>query len=233
MREANELWGHAVKRFLQAAGAALVLGVFAAPAQAVVIGSADSSNSIPFGSTLGGYYYQQIYSAASFASAISISEISFYNSVTPGGAPRAGDFRVYLSTTSADIATFDTNTALPWYDASFTEVFSGALPALAGGRLDLTLSASFNYDPSMGSLLLTVREFTLGGGPGLFLDVYQNDGVTNSRFSAYPYDWNQGLVTGFNATIGGAVPEPATWAMMLIGFAGLGFAARRKALAAV
>jgi PEP-CTERM motif len=36
-------------------------------------------------------------------------------------------------------------------------------------------------------------------------------------------------------SIGGAVPEPSTWAMMLIGFAGLGFAAyrgRRKAVLA-
>jgi PEP-CTERM motif len=30
---------------------------------------------------------------------------------------------------------------------------------------------------------------------------------------------------GFDLAIGGAVPEPSTWAMMLVGFAGLGFAA--------
>jgi hypothetical protein len=30
----------------------------------------------------------------------------------------------------------------------------------------------------------------------------------------------------------GGVPEPSTWAMMLLGFAGLGFAAYRKALGA-
>jgi PEP-CTERM motif len=28
---------------------------------------------------------------------------------------------------------------------------------------------------------------------------------------------------GFDLAIGGAVPEPSTWAMMLLGFAGLGF----------
>ena len=33
---------------------------------------------------------------------------------------------------------------------------------------------------------------------------------------------------GFDLAIGGAVPEPSTWAMMLIGFVGLGFAAHRR-----
>jgi PEP-CTERM motif len=34
---------------------------------------------------------------------------------------------------------------------------------------------------------------------------------------------------GFDLAIGGAVPEPSTWAMMLVGFAGLGFAGYRRA----
>ena len=29
---------------------------------------------------------------------------------------------------------------------------------------------------------------------------------------------------GFDFAVGGAVPEPSTWAMMLVGFAGLGYA---------
>ena len=33
---------------------------------------------------------------------------------------------------------------------------------------------------------------------------------------------------GFDFAIGGAVPEPSTWAMMLLGFAGLGFAGHRS-----
>jgi hypothetical protein len=33
---------------------------------------------------------------------------------------------------------------------------------------------------------------------------------------------------GFDLAMGGAVPEPSTWAMMLVGFAGLGFAGHRS-----
>jgi hypothetical protein len=33
---------------------------------------------------------------------------------------------------------------------------------------------------------------------------------------------------GFDFALGGAVPEPSTWAMMLVGFAGLGFAGYRS-----
>jgi hypothetical protein len=36
-----------------------------------------------------------------------------------------------------------------------------------------------------------------------------------------------------NLAVGGAVPEPATWAMMMLGFGGLGFAMRRKPKAAM
>ncbi len=50
----------------------------------------------------------------------------------------------------------------------------------------------------------------------------------NSRFSAYDYDNNGGLVTSFNIA---PVPEAATWAMMIAGFAMVGAAARRRRVA--
>ena len=42
-------------------------------------------------------------------------------------------------------------------------------------------------------------------------------------------DPDNGLVTGFST---GAVPEPSTWAMMLAGFAGLGFLGYRRTVKA-
>ena len=43
----------------------------------------------------------------------------------------------------------------------------------------------------------------------------------------YNYTWNDGS-NSLTVVIGEAVPEPSTWAMILIGFAGLGFAGYRR-----
>lgn len=209
--------------FLKAAAIGLAAMLSVAPAQALIIGTADSSNSIPFGSTLGGYYFQQVYSAAGFSATFDITRLSFYDTLLPGGSPRTGSFQLYLSTTNAAIGTFDTDTSLPFYDASFTQVWNAALPGLEDGRLDFDLSTAFTYDPTLGNLLLTVRSFDLGSG-SIYLDGDKNVDVTNSRFSAYPYNWDQGLVTGFNDTV--AVPEPASLALFATGL--LGLAIRRR-----
>jgi hypothetical protein len=46
------------------------------------------------------------------------------------------------------------------------------------------------------------------------------------RQKGYPDNFNMVLVTGFNAVA--AVPEPSTWAMMALGFAGVGFTTHRR-----
>ena len=73
----------------------------------------------------------------------------------------------------------------------------------------------------------TALGFTQYGGPDLFTLV-NNKPVFN--FGTF----NLSSITSGAATItisaaAGAVPEPATWAMMLVGFGGLGFAMRRRA----
>lgn len=40
--------------------------------------------------------------------------------------------------------------------------------------------------------------------------------------------FQSGFVTATSSAVAGAVPEPATWAMMLFGFGGIGFAMRRR-----
>lgn len=215
-----------MKLLLRTAMALGLLGAAVAPSHAVVVGTADSSNSIPFDTYLGGYAYQQVYAGLS---SININSLTFYNSKNPGGTPATGQFQLYLSYISAstNIANFDnTNVAFP--DASFALVYSGALPSLADGKLDFTLSQTFNYNPANGYLMLTVFNPTLSGDGNLFLDVDLNNAKTNGRFSAYNYQaFNQGLVTGFNEQVA-PVPEPSTWAMMILGFAGVGFLPYRR-----
>jgi hypothetical protein len=214
-----------MKLLLRAAMALGVLGAAIAPSHAVVVGTADSSNSIPFDTYLGGYAYQQVYAGLS---SININSLTFYNSQHPGGNPATGQFQLYLSyvSSSTNIASFDnTNVAFP--DASAL-VYSGALSSLANGKLEFTLSQSFNYNPANGYLMLTVYNPGLSGDGNLFLDVDRDNANTNGRFSAYNYQaFNQGLVTGFNEQVS-AVPEPSTWAMMILGFAGVGFLAYRR-----
>lgn len=196
-------------------------------ASAVVIGTADTSNSYPFGSVGGGPFFQQVYSAASFTSPLAVNRLTFYNSLSPTtNTPLNDTFTIFLSTTSAAIPTFDTSPfAFP--DATFTEVFSGKLSALVNGRLDIPLSAVFNYNPTAGNLMLTVRDFDFGSGGNLFLDSDRNVGLTNIRISAFAFDFNQGLVTGFNDSAT-AVPEPASWAMLISGAGLMGAALRRR-----
>lgn len=216
-----------MKNLIKLAAIGLSIGTACAPAQALVIGTADSTSSLPFGSTTSGYYYQQIYSASSL-SAMNISQISFYNRLAPGGTTRPGTYVLYLSTSTLNVASFDETNSIeyPYLDSSFTEVFNGELPSLANGRLDIALSTLFNYNPAAGNLVLTIKKFDLASGGGIQLDADNNNGLTNLRMSSYKYNFNQGLVTGFNDIA--AVPEPATWAMMMGGLALIGVSMRRR-----
>ena len=216
-----------MRLFLRAAVAATILAAAFSPAQALVVGTADTASSIPFGSTFGGYTFQQVYSSSSFGSSININEITFYESTQyAGGSPRTGTFDIYLSTTNEAVATFDTG-SITVPNGSFTKVFSGSLPQLSSGQLNFNLLSSFLYNPSQGNLELTVvtNDLLSDYNNPLYLAA-DNNGPVNFRDSAYPYDFNQGLVTGFNTVA--AVPEPSTWAMMILGFAGVGFMAYRR-----
>lgn len=62
------------------------------------------------------------------------------------------------------------------------------------------------------------------GTPSLAINVF--DGPSH-EFYSYLGNGNEDLSTPFNVTVA-AVPEPATWAMMLIGFCGVGFLAYRR-----
>jgi hypothetical protein len=75
-----------------------------------------------------------------------------------------------------------------------------------------------------GNLIPSVIESGPNGYPGLVdFSVHLNKG-SNSLEIQYDNIYGPGAVVALSA-----VPEPATWAMLLLGFAGLGIAAHRRA----
>jgi hypothetical protein len=64
-----------------------------------------------------------------------------------------------------------------------------------------------------------------GGSGGFYSDLSTNGNVTGTGGNGIDVL----AYAGAGLPVAGGVPEPSTWAMMLMGFAGLGFAARRNA----
>jgi PEP-CTERM motif len=97
-----------------------------------------------------------------------------------------------------------------------------------GGQLDYELlnGATVVSSGDVGTLpdaYSGYATFTFGGGPWTALEL---QGPLTSTFSPSNYE----ALAIASITIGtGSVPEPSTWAMMLLGFAGLGYAGYRRA----
>jgi hypothetical protein len=128
-------------------------------------------------------------------------------------------------------------------DASFWTFSAGSPGTQIGGSFAVT--ATDNFPPAVASINIT--GVTLTGGQSYFLVLAPSDNNTNVDWSAN----NQGVVggvanLGFGWTSIGAdaatpvfdvtgalppvasVPEPSTWAMLMLGFAGIGFMAYRR-----
>jgi hypothetical protein len=104
------------------------------------------------------------------------------------------------------------------------------LSGRASPSFTITCNA-FNYNPSSGDLLLDITIPNLSGS-----------GFDNARIGDFPVlngftgpvpqqpalsKSNYGLVTQVDYTVS-AVPEPFTWAMMILGFFGICFMAYRR-----
>jgi hypothetical protein len=100
----------------------------------------------------------------------------------------------------------------------------------AAGATNIGRIAGIGFDPgafqianwSDGTALLGERDVGLGHVVGINLHVITSD----TAYYVIDQPWAATLLV--NAVNVGAVPEPSTWAMMILGFAGIGFIAYRR-----
>jgi hypothetical protein len=104
-----------------------------------------------------------------------------------------------------------------------------------------SIDASETGTPSAGNVngfSITVDGYTLTGsdlvalygahGDGSHTDPLANEWVTISGLGSFTTAEFTSTKNAFEFSLGSAVPEPSTWAMMMLGFAGLGYAAFRR-----
>lgn len=138
----------------------------------------------------------------------------------------SGQARFFTADGSLDTAEiFLTNTL----DADFREIEFNLFNAVGSGQsVTLSFYGSF-FDALTNTFNEGVRTYTIGNGQN-FVSAYATDGdyftkVVFDATGAGVADLRQLRISGFTP---GAVPEPATWAMMLLGFGIVGGAMRRR-----
>lgn len=219
--------------------AALSAASLAVPAHAstIVVGTGTGNNAFPFsqGATAPAptQQYQQVYNAASFAGPVNILSVSFQRAV--GGTTLAGGvYTLSASTTSAGVNGLNLTNLAANIGSNNQSVFSGTLqPNFVGNILRFVFAAPYRYNPAQGNLLLNfaVTGHTAAPTRVGFLADNGTAGTVYSRAQTFGVQSEQanngyGLVTSFDTSAIGAVPEPATWAMMILGFGLVGGAMR-------
>lgn len=89
----------------------------------------------------------------------------------------------------------------------------------------------FAVNPFALSPVILLPQKYVSGTPLTGSSVFENQSLESLGLNVgeYTYTWGVGVHADSLTINVGDVPEPSTWAMMLLGFAGLGFAGYRKA----
>jgi hypothetical protein len=196
----------------------------------VTVGTPTGINCFPF-TCSGGNHYQQVFAASDFTSALQIQGLQFKSSTTyPVLSVSGGTFSIRLSTTSAAVDALS-GTYANNIGSDNALLFSGTLASSFDGTyLRINFTGPFNYDPGLGNLLLDITTVGQTTGSGYFESMNGDAAGRFSRMQNYGLEnarW--GLVTTFLTGATPAVPEPASWALLIGGFAAVGVAMRRAA----
>jgi uncharacterized protein (TIGR03118 family) len=138
------------------------------------------------------------------------------------------------------VAEFDTNgnlikqlitgshLASPWGIALAPSGFGQFGGDLLVGNFSFDASEINAFDPITGAFIGSIPINTGANGPGgLWSLIFGNGGSNGDPNTLFFTDGINGEADGLFGAIS-AVPEPSTWAMMLLGFAGVGFMAYRR-----
>jgi hypothetical protein len=217
---------------IAAGGMALLVSAAPAAAASVTVGNKDGGNCYPFncndsGTNVGQTIaYQEEYLGTAVGS-LTFSKITFYAYPYLTPYVLGGSYDISFGTTTAplsssapvtlsNVATFADFSVSPAFPVTSSWTITGAL---------------YSFNPTEGNLVMEVvatnQDLVYNGdGNGYFWADYTGSSVTRGYQYTVSGGWN-GLTTGADVTTFSGVPEPSTWAMMLLGFAGLGFAGYR------
>ncbi len=176
--------------------------------------------------------FQTVYSHTLFGSVpVSISAISYFLNNAQGG-PNTDTYTIRLSTSANAVGSLVSNFAANV--GADVAVFYVGIPATAASSMFTFSGIPFNYDPNAGDLLVDISHL---GSNSFAYSSYQGSnalaqrvfsfGTTGSGYADWP---GYAIATQFTVgdPVNGAVPEPASWAMLLLGFGVIGAAARRR-----
>lgn len=107
----------------------------------------------------------------------------------------------------------------------FGQIFFDNVPGVFNGNSEIASTISFGTGlASQFQIQGTSAGFAQFGGDTVFGGTFMNPVFSTGTYQFTGFFSNGTLNV---SSIGGAVPEPATWAMLLIGFGAMGFAMRR------
>ena len=233
----------------------LALAPVAVQAADIVVPNANanaaggSNNFFPINTGTGvAMRYQQVYASSQFGAVpVTLTALKFRQaSDATGGAPFSTilpSIAINLSTSLNRVGSLSTTFA-DNIGANVTTVLSGAVavsstaPTAHSGvepfDIVFTFATPFLYDPTAGDLLLDFQNF--GGGVTTNLDFITGGSNVVGRLFSFGNanattgfaQQAAGIVTAFSIAPAAAVPEPASWAMLIAGFGLTGAALRRR-----